>query len=49
MSMKNMRQIISKSMGIGTSTMYREINEYKETNIVISPKRKKAKGNVFYS
>jgi len=39
MSMRSMRQIISKYMGIGESSVNRTFNEYKETNTVTSPKR----------
>ncbi|KAF0696674.1 Uncharacterized protein FWK35_00032522, partial [Aphis craccivora] len=38
MSMRSMRQIISKYMGIGESSVNRTFNEYKETNTVTSPK-----------
>lgn len=48
MSMRSMRQIISKCMGIGESTVHRTINEYKETNTVTSPKRKRVRENVFH-
>jgi len=43
MSMRKMREIISKSMGIGESTVHRTINDYKEKNTVVSPKRKRAR------
>ncbi|XP_022176671.1 uncharacterized protein LOC111038053 [Myzus persicae] len=48
MSMRSMRQIISKNMGIGESTVHRTINEYKESCTVTSPKRKRVRENVFH-
>jgi len=36
-----MRRIISKSMGIGETTVFKTINEYKLTNTVTSPKQKR--------
>ncbi|XP_025191797.1 uncharacterized protein LOC112592046 [Melanaphis sacchari] len=47
-SIRNMRRIISKSMGIGDSTVYRIINEYKKKNTVTSPKRKRVRENIFH-
>lgn len=40
MSMRQLRAIISKTIGIGESTVHRTISNYKENNTVISPKRK---------
>ncbi|XP_015365184.1 PREDICTED: uncharacterized protein LOC107162689 [Diuraphis noxia] len=48
MSMRSMRQIISKNMGISESTVHRTINVYKETSTVTSPKRKRVRENVFH-
>lgn len=48
MSMRRMKQIISKYMGSGESTVHWKINEYKETNTVTSPKCKKVRENVFH-
>lgn len=42
-SMRKMRQIISESAGIGESPIHRTINEFKETKLVTSLKRKRNK------
>ncbi|CAI6376625.1 unnamed protein product [Macrosiphum euphorbiae] len=44
MSMRQMRTIISKEMGIGESTVHRTIKEYNTSNAVKSPKRTKSVG-----
>lgn len=46
MSMRQMRTIISKVLGIGESTVHRTINEYKKTNAVKSPKRTKVRTKI---
>lgn len=46
MSMRQMRAIISKSMGIGESTVHRAINNYKANNTVTSPKRKRVRAQI---
>jgi len=46
MSMRQMRTLISKDMGIGESTVHRTINEYNKTNAVKSPKRTKVRAKI---
>lgn len=46
MSMRQMRTIISKALGIGESTVHRTIIEYHKTNAVKSPKRTKVRTKI---
>jgi len=46
MSMREMRAIISKTMGVGESTVHRTISNYKETKTVISPKRTRVREQI---
>lgn len=47
--MRERREIISKSMGVGESTMRKTINEYKETNVVTSQKQKRVRTKLLES
>ncbi|XP_050066442.1 uncharacterized protein LOC126555585 [Aphis gossypii] len=46
MSMREMRAIISKTMGVGESTVHRTIINYKETKTVVSPKRTRVRKQI---
>ncbi|XP_060873383.1 uncharacterized protein LOC132947190 [Metopolophium dirhodum] len=46
MSLRQMRTIISKEMGIGESTVHRTIKEYNTSNTVKSPKRTKVRAQM---
>ncbi|KAE9522285.1 hypothetical protein AGLY_017328 [Aphis glycines] len=46
MSMRQMRVIIAKALGVGESTVHRTVSDYKETKTVISPKRKRVRNQI---